>query len=459
MIMRKTGKLQWAAGLLLIALLLLLLAAPAKAFESRAGDTVVVEEGEVIEDDLYASANTVEVKGTIKGDLLAAGNLIILAETGVVEGDLMAGGQGVVINGTVNDDVRIAGAVLAVGEKAKIGSDLVAFGYSLEISPGGAIGQDIVYYGGQALLSGEITRNATIGTGSLKLEGTIGGDVDADLGGVRESMPYNPLAFMPAVPGMPQVPSVAGGLTIGKETLIGGNLSYTAPQEASIPDGVISGNTTYKPTPPTTGEEAAKAKQPSTAKKVLTWFFSFLRELATLFLVGILFIYLWPRLLDDGSTIIQSKPWQSLLWGIVAYLAVIFAIILVIIVVVLIMVILGLITLGGLMGTAFGLGVVTISGLSVAFHVAVSYLSKILVSFLVGKLIFTRLAPEKAQNRLIPLIIGLLIVVLLASIPILGTIVNVVVVLLGLGALWLLGLGWWNKRTKVAEVLAPTPVN
>ncbi len=455
--MRKTGKLSWAVGLLLIAMLLLILATPARAFESRGGDTVVVEEGEVIEDDLYASGNTVEVKGTIKGDLIATGNLIILDETGVVEGDLMAAGQGVVINGTVNDDVRIAGAVLSVGEKAKISSDLVAFGYSLAISPGGTIGKDLVYFGGQALLSGEITRNAKIGTGSLQLEGKIGGNVDADVGAAQQTMPFSPLSFMPAVPGMPQAPSIAGGLAIGKDALIGGNLSYTSPQEAKIPDGIVSGSTTYKPSPPpTAGQEV---KKPTSAEKVLAWFFRFLREMVTLFLVGLLLVYLWPKLLDEGSVSIQRNPWQSLLWGIVAYLAMIFAILVVIVVVILVMIILGLVTLGELAGTAFGLGVVAISSLTVTFHVAFSYLSKILVSFLVGRLIFSRAAPEKTQNRLIPLVIGLLIVVLLASIPILGTIVNIVVVLFGLGALWLLGVEWWNKRTKVVEVPTPAPAD
>jgi hypothetical protein len=123
----------------------------------------------------------------------------------------------------------------------------------------------------------------------------------------------------------------------------------------------------------------------------------------------------------------------------------------VIAIVVLLMVILGMVTLGGLMGTIFGLGVVTISSLSVGFHIAVSYLAKILVSFLLGMLIFSRASQGRELNRLIPLVVGLLIVVLLASIPILGTIVNIVVVLLGLGAMCLLLQEWWSTRPKVAE--------
>ena len=460
MIMRKTGILKWMAGLLLLTLLLFILASPARAFESRAGDKVVVEEGEVVEDDLYATANTVEVMGTIRGDLVAAGSLIIIDETGVVEGDLIAGGQGVVINGAVNDDVRIAGMALAVGEKAKIGSDLIAFGYSLMISPGAQIGQDLVFYGGQGLFSGEVARNANIGTGGLQLDGQIGGNVDAKVGGTENVMPYSPMSFMPPVPGMPQVPTVAGGLNVGRDAQIGGSLTYTGPEEAEIPEGTVSGNVTYKlPPPPTAGEEAAIAKPPSTAEKVLGWLYKFLRELVTLFLVGLLFVYLLPRSIDEGSTMIKAKPWHSILWGVVAYVAFFFALMLVFSIVVLLMIILGIVTLGGLMGTTFGLGVVAISSLSVAFHVAVSYLSKILVSFLIGKLIVTRLAPERVSNRLIPLVIGLLIVVLLASIPILGIIVNIVVVLLGLGALTLLCREWWDKRKAVVETPIPAPVN
>ena len=441
-----------SAAILVFMLLLIVITIPVQAFESKSGDTVIIEEGEVVEDDLYVSGNTIEIRGTIKGDLVAAGSLIVIDKTGIVEGDLLAGGQGIVINGTVNDDVRIAGAVLSLGEEAKVGSDLVAFGYSLDISENAVVNQDLVFFGAQWLLSGQVGRNANIATGRLQLDGKVVGDVKAEVGGAEDVPTFSPLSFMPPVPGMPQVPSVAGGLTIGEDAEIGGNLYYSGPEEAEIPDGVVIGTVTYKPPTPAEGEAAKPA--PTTADKFLGWLFKFIRELVTLFLIGLLLVFLAPKVLESGAAMIRSKPWKSILAGIVTYAVFFFAIFLLVSIIILVIVILGIVTLGGLARTILGLGVVSISSLTLAFHIAASYLSKIFVSYLLGRLIFKRASVGSSLNRLLLLIVGLLIVVLLGSIPYFGTLVDVIVVLLGLGALILLVLEWWNSR-KVEVTPAP----
>jgi len=45
----------------------------ARAFDGRSGEKVVIEAGEVIEDDLYVTANEFVLDGTVKGDLIAFG--------------------------------------------------------------------------------------------------------------------------------------------------------------------------------------------------------------------------------------------------------------------------------------------------------------------------------------------------------------------------------------------------
>lgn len=56
-----------------------------------------------------------------------------------------------------------------------------------------------------------------------------------------------------------------------------------------------------------------------------------------------------------------------------------------------------------------------------------------------------------------PLVLGVLIVALLASIPMVGWIVGMLIVLLGLGGLWLLGREWWQGR-KVQMVEEPATI-
>src|SRR5687768_4284776 len=82
---------------LLLALVGLFAAAPARAADTRGGDQVVIGRDEVIDDDLYVAANTVTIDGTVKGDLVAFASQITI--NGTVMGDVLAAGQGVIING------------------------------------------------------------------------------------------------------------------------------------------------------------------------------------------------------------------------------------------------------------------------------------------------------------------------------------------------------------------------
>jgi hypothetical protein len=90
-----------------------------------------------------------------------------------------------------------------------------------------------------------------------------------------------------------------------------------------------------------------------------------------------------------------------------------------------------------------GLGLV--SSLSVLF---VSFGTKVIVAFLVGQLILDRISPRAASYRIWPLVLGLLIYVLLASIPYLGWVIAVLSTAIGLGAAWLV----YRDRSRVAAV-------
>ena len=70
----------------LIFLCLTMLAAPAHAFDSRAGGTVVV--GDPVQDDLYVTGGTVEVTAAVEGDLTAAGGTLFLS--GPISGGVLA---------------------------------------------------------------------------------------------------------------------------------------------------------------------------------------------------------------------------------------------------------------------------------------------------------------------------------------------------------------------------------
>jgi Na+-transporting methylmalonyl-CoA/oxaloacetate decarboxylase gamma subunit len=84
-------------------------------------------------------------------------------------------------------------------------------------------------------------------------------------------------------------------------------------------------------------------------------------------------------------------------------------------------------------GVGFSLLVLALSLLALA----VFFVSKVIVSYLVARLILERVSPRAAQYRMLVLLLGLGFYTLLRSIPTIGWVIEVIVVVLGLGAIWL----------------------
>ena len=422
-------------GLLLLSTVVLSLVSPAQAFEFEGGDKVVIAAGEVIKDDLYVGANFIEVKGTIKGDLIAFGTTILIAPEGVIEGDLMGAGQSVVISGKVMDDVRIAGAVLTLNEDGLIVDDLVAVGYSLETKSGSNIGGDLLFMGAQAQLAGGVEGNVEVNAGGVELNGSIGGDVKTDVGSPGDVAPVTPFQFMPNLPPLPSVP---GGLTFGSDTQIGGDLTYTSPQKADVPSWAVDGDIEYEETVLPVQAPEDREPEPTTGEKVWKSFLGQLRRLISLLLVGLLIVWLFPNCIEQTVARLQAKPWQSLGWGALVYFGFYFLIIGLAIIVVILTILFGLMTLAALAWLIFGVGFVSILNLVLAFFIATAFITKIVVSYFVGRLILERFKSDGSLSMYWSFILGVVIFVILTAIPYIGWLINLLVIIFGLGALFLL---------------------
>ena len=442
----KSRALRLGAACLLVLVLAAAVVPTGMAYTLREGDKVVIQEGEVIEDDLYVGAATLEVNGTIKGDLVAAGQKITIGPKGVVEGDLLAAGQSITILGTVQDDVRAAGMAISLASGGKVGSDFVGFGYSVSSAADSVIRGDVLAAGGQVLMAGEVAGDARVFAGAFKLEGTIGGNLVTEVGAASDQPPFNPMMF---VPDAPQMPTVPGGLTISEQAKVSGNIEYTAPQEAVLPAGVAGG--TVKFIQAAVKTEETPTEQQSNA--VVDYLVKLAQNFLSILIIGLLLLWRAPGLVDRGTARLVEKPLPSLGWGLVALVSFGFGLLALVIGAILLAILLGLVTLGGLVSLVVGVGGLLLSGLSVGFLFASSYLAQILVSVVGGRWILGRIQPGLAQNRFWPFLLGLVIFALLVSIPYLGWLINALAVLSGLGVLWLLGRQWLGERR--AQVTAP----
>jgi len=433
---------------MLVALVAAVFVSPAYAFDGRTGQDVTIGKGEVINDDLYVSAETFTLDGTVKGDVYAVGSIITI--NGTVEGDLVAAGQAVIINGKVMDDARIAGAALRVSKGAEVGGDVVAAGASLEVQAGSTIGGDVVVGSAQVLLAGDVGRNVLAGTSAFELDGSVGGDVKAYVDATEDSVDVPVNMTMTNVP--ISIPRVKTGLTISKDSSIQGDLDYTSTIDLPIPSSVVSGKIT-RTAPPV--EVSMAAHEPTAAEKLGTWGLGMLRAMITLILFSLVLGWLFPRFMKALPAALRTQPWPSLGWGMIAWAAFFFAILCLILFMVLGGIVFGILTLGGVSGTIVWVGLLSLFGLTVGFVLVTSYLTKIVVGENIGRWILARINPTAAEHKYWPSILGIVILVLgigLLNFPLLpigafGGLVNFVVILFGLGALWIWGREAMKPRT------------
>jgi len=439
-----------------VALASMVLAAPVLAADIRTKDVIVIDED--VNDDLYLFASSITVNGTVHGDLIATGGDIII--NGTIDGDLWAAGGKVYINGTVADDVRFAGSDLKLGPSGEVGDDLFAAGFGFGADPGSAIASDVFVAGYQALLGGDIAGDVKAAVAGLEVSGHVVGDVEVEVEKPDPEFEQWSM-FMRWNPYTPEL-IIGPGLTIKEDAQIDGELTYTSPVTAQIPEEAVGGPIVYQ-TPVPEEVEAPEVEVPEipagalTAAAILGWFVRWIvgmvQTFMSLLIIGVLMLWLIPKWLKEVVQHWKEKPLHSLGWGFAVVLAFPVALFTLFVVMVILDIVLGLATLGGLVVPITSIIVVLESALTVGFWTVAVYVTKVLFCYLVGWLILKRPAPawvDKAMG-LIPLLIGLAIFVLLRSIPVLGAFFSMLVTIFGLGALWLLA---WVRIHRPKQAVA-----
>jgi hypothetical protein len=440
-----------AAGLVL--LLAVLIVPTVSAYEGRGGDVVIIGADEVIDDDLYVGAGEFVLEGTIKGDLYAVGSTIKV--NGTVEGDVVAAGQSVEIHGTVEDDARIAGYALVVS--GEVADDLLGGAFSLEKEAGSVVGGDLLFGGYQALLGGDVGESVEIGAAAVRIAGSIGEDVTLDFGSSDPDQPIPPGFPFFTPPDVPPIPSVPVGLTIDEGASIGGDLTYKAIAEVDVPSDVVAGDIDFDRYVPTEVEAERGVKARTPAMLLGRWVLRQVQRFITLLLVGVVMMWLVPTWTRKLASIVETKPLPSLGWGVVAIAAFLFAMLVLFIATGIVVVVFGIVTLGGLAGRLFGLGALTMGSLSFGFNVIWSYVTKVVISLLLGQLIFRLFKSPAEENRWWPVILGVVIFVIITAIPVLGWLARLATVLLGLGAVWIWGREWLEVRRASAAPAESEP--
>jgi len=157
---------------------LFLASGTAQAAETAASEIVIITEDSTVSDDLYAAGVRIIIEGTVEGDLVAFGAEEIVV-SGEVTGSVLAIAPSVTVSGRIGESARVSSSRLTVS--GSIDGDLVAAAFNVDLDSGSEVTGDVLVWAVEMNAAGTIGANLEGTQRTLRLAGSIGGDVDVSV--------------------------------------------------------------------------------------------------------------------------------------------------------------------------------------------------------------------------------------------------------------------------------------
>ena len=343
-----------------------------QAIDLRTGNQIVtVAVGETLDDTLIAFGESVNIDGTLTGDLIAFARRVNVR--GTVLGNVIGMGQSVTVEGTVRGSVFGFGQT--VRADGQLGRNFYAFGSSTDVGGTGRIEGNAAMFSGEGLVDGVVADDLMMFGERLTIVGEVGRNVR--FRGRRMSV--QPLAQ------------------------VGGNLeaSVSSEQDVQIDASAnVVGQTTIDLVEPDVREYITVSFYVGQAIRIAA-------ALAT----GLLLFWLVPVL----RSVRLDTPHHLITAGGVGFLVVIATPVAALI-------------------TAITLVGIPVSIVGIALWLLCLYLSKIVVAYFIGTAL---LKPEDdgLPSTALAMLCGLVLIFIAVNIPLVGTLINVLLIVIGLGAL------------------------
>ena len=339
------------------------------------------------------------------GGKVRSGQDVVVPAGQTVEGNLYTSGGTVRVEGTVTGDlVATGGQVQVTGE---VQNDLLAAGGTIEVS--GRVDGDARLFGGRVIVSGPIGQDLLLGAGQATVTSSAQVGQDLMFG--------------------------AGQMTLDGDvtgSVLGTTANYTK-------QGTVGG------TENVTVAEQVEEAEPTVTSRLVDGLQRWIGVLA----VAALALWLLPRILRGTADSVQRRPLPSLGFGVLGIIGLVVFVVAVLIVQIVLAVVFGLLGLGDLVALALigGLTLLVVTGF--VFFAIAAFLAPAAVALALGAL---ALGDEPRSRRWLGLVLGLLVVVILTSLPVVGGWLGLLVLLLGLGAA--IRLAWSRRRRPPGPVAA-----
>jgi hypothetical protein len=251
--------------------------------------------------------------------------------------------------------------------------------------------------------------------------------------------------------------SLISGSSVGGDVIVSGGQVTV---DGDVTGSVVGTAGQYSSSGAIGGEDNVQVAQaPPTENPVLGG----IRQFLVIVVVGGLMLLFLPRVLAAADTTLRTSPVGSFLGGILAFLGYIGFVIVAILVTLILAVVFAIILLGPLAALTIIGGLLAIGLVSYLFWLAVAFLADVVVALGLAHVV-SRPGPNESRWReLLLLAVGAIVVVVVTTLPILGPLAKLLVVLFGLGAL---AYAWWRSRKRDDDVdwskvpdepAAPTP--
>ena len=318
-----------------------------------------------------------------------------------------------------------SGPDVVIRRGERVSDDLYASAGRVDMA--GLVRGDLIAAGGEINLSGSVRGDVVAAGGRVRITGNVSGDVRAAGGQVS-------LQGVAAE----DVLAAGGEVTVARRGRIGGDLVFSAGRmtmDGRVQGDVLGSAGTYARRGFVRGDEdvsagRAREERPTVVDRI----FGGIRRFLIVLLVGALLLWLAPRALELVTAQVRHRTLLSAGVGVLGLLGYVLGLVALIIAVVLISVVLGLLGFGSLVAALGFAAFLVAAGATFALLLVTGFVADAVVSMAGGRL---ALRPQDETSRarsFAALALGVAVVVILTSIPFVGPVVKLLVVLVGLGA-------------------------
>jgi cytoskeletal protein CcmA (bactofilin family) len=395
---------------------------------------VTIEADRIIKDDVFVSGRDILVEGTIEGDLFASGETVTI--TGVVEGNVFAAAAAVYISGTIDGTTAVAAYTAYIQEGAVLTRNIYFGGFNLELEENSLVERSIYAGSYQVQIGGKVDRNVIAGSAAFVVDGHIAGDAYLEVGDPDSRIPT---IHIDESYDQYEVDTLRPGLYV-EEGSIGGDLDY----RYSYMETDLDINFSFD----------------ETVSDTFAFFFAqrFRRlggEFVAILLLGALALYFAKDHIFNAVEEIKTNAVADTFWGLLVFLLYIPVVIVLIFVLIALVILGSMLTLGAFTGELLAIGGLVFAGLQTAFGLLVSYGTKIVFSYLIGRWILdkgSQLSFESFWNHFAALALGAFLFEVIRIVPVLGWLVMAIFTVIGIGAFFVLVR---NRLTRKQTEITP----